>query len=122
MKQQFRKMWLADCISIVLVVCIYGFMAIWSFCRNMQHLLRGNFDSFVKSERDSAAVVIFGVRCGCQHLVLNNNQAQISQGGPAPDCLTTALSKPILNPAYNWFVSEIRLLMIFRSGALRLRS
>ena len=121
-RQQFRKMWLADCISIVLVVCIYGFMAIWSFCRNMQHLLMGNFGSFCK---------IWAQRCFCRYpwntsqltlFIFITNLHRLNQGGPAPDCLTTALAKSIPNPAYNWFAIAIKLLIVFLICPLRLRS
>ena len=60
----------------------------------MDHLLRGNFGSFVKSGRNGTNVSTFGVRCGGQCPALNNNQAQTGSGWAGarlPDnCLVNA--------------------------------
>jgi hypothetical protein len=52
--QQFRKIVWAGHVSVVLVVYVSGFMAIWPFCRTMEHLLMGNFGSFRKFGRAGA--------------------------------------------------------------------
>ena len=76
---------------------------------------------FVKSGRNGAFAVALKTPVSLRYLFLTNLH-RLNQGGPAPDCLATALAKPIPNPAYNWFAIAIKLLIAFLICPLRLRS